>query len=201
MLDDAAAEFAPHGVVLGRTLDGAFDGVGVGVLVVHGAGGEVFGHEAELDHGADAGGFVLVEDLVEDGEVVDGLAGGVEREDVGGGPLELGGAVAGGEEVMGADVDGRGREVVQLGQELAAILHGGEVGLVVAEPGADGIVRAEGLGEIDLDGDLCRRRWRRHGRFRRGGLRRGWDCGEAQHGDCELTHGRMTSWSFGNNAE
>ena len=53
--------------------------------------------------------------------------------------------------MVGADVDGRGREVVKFGEELAAVLHGGEVGLVVAEPGADGVVGGEGFGEVDLD--------------------------------------------------
>ena len=179
-------ELAPHGVVLRGTLDGAFDGVGVGHFVGHGAGGEVFGHEAELDHGADAGSFILVEDLVEDGEVVDGLTRGVEREDVGGGPLEFGAAVAGGKEVVGTDVNGHGRGVVQLGQELAAVLGGGVVDFIVAEPGPDGVVGAQGFGEIDLDGDLGRRRRRCLWRGRLGG---GGEGGEAQEGDCELTHG------------
>ena len=189
VLDDAAHQFAPHGVVLGRALHGSFDGVGIGLLVGHGAAGEILGHEAELHHGAHAGALVLVEDLVEDGEVVDGLAAGVEREDIGGGPLEAGLTVARSEQVMGADVDGRGREVVQLGQELAAVLAGGEVDLVVAEPGSDVPVGTERFGQVDLDGNLRRRGRRRACR----GLGGRWNRGSKQQGDGKRAHLELAS--------
>jgi hypothetical protein len=54
---------------------------------------------------------------------------------------------------MGADIDGDGIGIVEFVEELAAVGSGGVVGLVVAEPGGDGLERAEGVGEVDGDGD------------------------------------------------
>ncbi len=55
--------------------------------------------------------------------------------------------------MVGADVDGDRGEVVQLSEQLAAVLHGCEVGFVIAEPGTDGLVGTLRVGEIDVDRD------------------------------------------------
>ena len=159
-------------------------------------GGEIAGHEAEFDHGADAGGPVGVEDTVEECEVVDGFAGGVEGVDVGGAPLELGDAVAAGEQVVCADVDGDGREVVEFGEELAAAGGGGVVGLVVAEPTVDGFDGGDGVVKLDHDGD---------GRGGRGLRKEGGngECGEGEEEDGEFAHGcnDTAAWGWGAKAK
>ena len=167
MSGDDARKFTPLRIVLGRIIgfpgDGGFGIVDLVRLVPIGKiGGEGFGHEAEFNHGADPGGLPCIEDAVHDLEVVDRFAAGIFCVDVGRGELELGDAVAGGKQVMGADVDRVGREVVELAQEFDSMTHGGVVGLVVAEPGEGGLVRADVFGKVDLDGDGCLGGRRRH---------------------------------------
>src|SRR6202012_4447423 len=95
-----------------------------------GMGGERFGHEADLDQGADAGGFEGVEDLVGDGPVVWCGAVWVLVVGVGGAPFERAVTFAGGEEVVGSEVDGVGAEVVELAEEFATVGRGDVIGLV-----------------------------------------------------------------------
>ncbi len=66
-----------------------------------------------------------------------------------------GNAVAGGEQMMSANVDGIGAEVMQLPQKLAAVLHCCVIRLVVAEPAIDGFEGSLRLGEIDVHAYLA----------------------------------------------
>ena len=63
--------------------------------------------------------------------------------------------------MMRADVDRHRAEIVQLRSSLLAVLHGGVVRLVVAEPAIDRLVRARRFWQIDLieTGCLCRAAW------------------------------------------
>jgi len=157
MRDEGADEIAPHAVVARGIVDRAgHGGPGVMELVLGDSGdgrGQVLRHEAEFDKWTHACLLVGVEGAIGDGEVVNGLAAGADAEDVRGAPLQLRHAVAGGEQVMRADVDGGGAEVVQLAQQLLPAGHGGVIRLVEAEPVGDWLKGAGGAREIDLDVD------------------------------------------------
>ena len=64
-----------------------------------------FRHEADFHEGPGAGLDVGVEDPVDDGPVVDGMAGCVFGISIGRTPFEGGGAVTGAERVVHADID------------------------------------------------------------------------------------------------
>ena len=132
-----------------------------GVLVGLGEDREGLGHKADLGVGADAAGEVGVEDAVDDGPVVDGLAVGVFGVGVSAAPLEGGRTVAGVEEIMRAEKDVLGLQFAEGGEEFAAVLHRGVVGFVGAEETPDGAKRARGFRGIDGDGDGEGRGWRR----------------------------------------
>ena len=87
------------------------------------------------------------------GPAVDGLAGGVFRVGVSAAPFEGRRAVTGVEEIMRAEKDVLGLQFAEGGEEFAAVLHRGVVGLVGAEETPDGAKRARGFRGIDGDGD------------------------------------------------
>ena len=177
MRGEDAAELTPGGEVLRWALYASLNRVRIREVVGIRAGGERLGHEAELDHGANAGIAIRIECLVDDAEVVDGLSGCVERVDVGRAPLESRLAVTAGEEVMRADIDRNRIRVVQLGEKRAAVRRGGVVQLVVAEPRGDGLPGANRMGEIDVN---CDRRLR--GGSYRGGREKQKQNKAANHG-------------------
>ena len=101
-------QFAPFGVILGRVgpagVDESRNWSGVPMVLVRiGMGGRFPGHETDFRVRAHAVFQVSVEDAVEDGPVIDRMAGGVLMVGAGGTPFEGGGAVAGIEEIMGAE--------------------------------------------------------------------------------------------------
>ena len=110
-------------------------GVGFGVA------GECFGGEADFHVGLGADVVVGVKDFVEDGPAVDGFAGGVLGVGVGGAPFEAGRAVAGGEEVVGAE-EGGGEWGAGVGEFLDDFFAEGAVSvirLVVSAEAPDGV--------------------------------------------------------------
>ena len=145
--DPLVNELGPFGVIFRRIGPAAGDeAVGEagapGVLVGLGEHREGLRHEADLRERADAAGEVGVEDAVDDGPVVDGLAVGVFSVGVGTAPLEGGRAVTGIEEIVGAKEDVLGFQFAEGGEEFAAVLHRGVVGLVGAEETPDGAKQA-----------------------------------------------------------
>ena len=108
--------------------------------------------------GFDAAGEISVEDAIDDGPIVDRFAVGVFAVGAGRAPFEGWSAIAGAEEVVGAEVDlggrrlgirgwglgagdwkgGAGAELAEFGDELLAVFHVGVVRLVGAEETPDG---------------------------------------------------------------
>ena len=117
-------------------------------------GGEFPGHEADFRVRAQAVFQVSVKDAVQDGPVVNRLAGGVFVVGAGGTPFEGGGAVAGVEQIMGAEENGAGGpQPAQFADEFPAVLHVGVIRLVGAEEAPDGTKFAGGFGGVHLDFD------------------------------------------------
>lgn len=130
-------ELLPLGEILGRVGPALAVVESVGSLLLRevvavglGLHGERLGHEADLGVGPHAAGEVGVEDGVEDLPVVDGSPRGVFRIGVGRSPLERGRAVAGGEQVVGAEVDPPRTQFTQLAEKLLTVRHRRVVGLV-----------------------------------------------------------------------
>ena len=129
-----------------------------------GVGGERFGHEADFDDGLNTGGVERIEDVVEDRPVVNRFAVFVLGVGVSRAPLEGGGAVAGGQQIVDADVHGRSTERGQLAEKFLAVRRVGVVGLIVAEVVPDWAEGACGLIGVHMDryavGSLLREgRW------------------------------------------
>ena len=147
----------PAVVVPGRPRPAGGDahhaGVREAVAIGRRSGRQRLRHEAGLDERGDAGLDIGVEDAVEDGPRMDGPAGGVLRVGVGRAPFQRRRAVAGGEEIVGADIDGAGVERGELAEELPPVRHGRVVRLVIAEPVPDRPMRPEPPRGIDADGD------------------------------------------------
>ena len=129
------------------------------VLVRLGLDRQLLGHEPDLHVGLHAALEVGVEDAVDDRPVVDRLAVGVLGVGVGRAPLQGRGAVAGGEQVVRAEVDLLRAELAEFGEQLLAVLHVGVVRLVGAEEPPDRLEVAAGL--VGPDGDRDRRGRRR----------------------------------------
>ena len=117
-----------------------------------GPGGKGLGHEADLDVGLEPALHVGVEDAVNDRPVVVGPALGVLGVGVGRAPLQGGGAVAGGQQVVRADEDGLAAQAGELGEQLLAVLHISVVRLIVAEEPPGGRQFSLGLAGVDPDG-------------------------------------------------
>ena len=112
-------------------------------------------HEAELHEGPHAAGEIGVEDPVDDAPVIDGVARGILGVGVGAAPLERRRAVAGGQQVVRAEIDVvHGFSAPSSAEQLAAILHGRVVRLVGAEEAPDGRERRACTARIHLDGDV-----------------------------------------------
>ena len=79
------------------------------------------------------------------------LAAGIFSVDIGGAELQFGHPIAGGEQVMRADVDRNRSKVMKLPEQFRAMAHGSVVGLVVAEPAIDRLIGADGLVEVDMN--------------------------------------------------
>ena len=110
-------------------------------------------HEPDLRVWLQAAVPVGVEDAVEGAPVVDRPALGVLGVGIGAAPLEGGRAVAGGEQVVGAEVDRERAELAQLRDQLPAVLHGRVVGLVRPEEAPDRLELSQRPRGIDLDRD------------------------------------------------
>ena len=80
-------------------------------------GGKRLGHKAELHHGAHMSGRIGIEDLIENGPAIDGFPVRILGVDVGRTPFEIGLAVAGGEQEMGANIDRNRAQIVQLAKQ------------------------------------------------------------------------------------
>ena len=157
MRDPLENELVPLRVILRRVGPAGVQlGLHVGlpiVLVGLGGRGEGLGHETDLDIGPHALGQVGVEDAVEDRPVIDRAARGVLGVGVGAAPLQCRGAVAGGEQVVRAKVNGLRLQFTELAEQFAAVLHGGVVGFVGAEVAPERAERPGRLGRIHRDRD------------------------------------------------
>ena len=158
VLDPLVDELGPLPVVLRRIGPAGVDVV-VGqartplVLVRLRLDGERLRHEPDLRVGLEAALQVGVEDAVDDRPVVDRLALRVLGVGVGAPPLEGGRAVAGVEEVVGAEVDLRRAELAQRREQLASVLHVRVVRLVRPEEPPDRTQLAAACAGLDLDRD------------------------------------------------
>ena len=94
-----------------------------------------------------------VEDTVRNSEIVDGGAVRLFRIDVGRAPLQRAFSIAGGEEIMGAEVDRNGAEAREFSQELLAVGGIKVVGFVRSEVIPQWNVRPNGLVRVYVDGD------------------------------------------------
>jgi len=166
---DHADQLAPFGVVLGRII-GSSGGRILRIahlirhVVVRQFGRQVLRHESKLDQGPHAGLLIGIEDAIENREVVHRLAVRVLAVDVGRTPFEVGNAVTGGQEMMGTDRDRHGTQVMQLAQQSSAVGRCSVVGLVVTEPRVQRLVRADGLGKINVDRHIAHGRRSRRAR-------------------------------------
>jgi len=101
-----AHQLSPAGVVFRRvgpalTVIGRGPVAGVGLRMDR----KRLRHEADFDEGPGAGLHVGVEDAVDDGPIIDRVPGGIFGVGVGRAPFESGGAVAGAEQVVHANID------------------------------------------------------------------------------------------------
>lgn len=103
-----------------------------------------------------------IEDAIENAPVVDGLTRGVFGVDIGGAPFQGRGAIAGGQEIVDADVDRGGAEGGEFSEEFFAVGCVSVIGLVVAEIVPDGYHGPVGLVGMHLDPDGWRRCLRTH---------------------------------------
>ena len=185
-----ADQVAPHAIIPRRIIHRAAHRRSRVVELVFGdsrhARGQVPGHETKLDKWAHTGLFVGVEGAVGDRKVVNRLAVRPNPEDVRRTPLQLRHSVARGQQVVRADVDGRGTHVVKLAQQLLSVRHGSIIRLVEAEPVGDGLKCAHGPRKINLDGH-GRRRNGHGGRVQRPSCGNGAD---RQQQPCQSTHDR-----------
>ena len=135
-------EFGPFCVILRRVGPAGVDFVvaefGIPLMLIRvGLDRKVLRHETNLDVWTNAALEVSVEYVVENFPIVDGLAVGVFRVGAGGTPFERGCAVAGGEEIVCAKINGLWRERAEFVDEFRAVFHVGVVGLVGAEESPD----------------------------------------------------------------
>jgi hypothetical protein len=148
--------FRMFGQMSGKRLPVDSDGPGRPLVRVRlGLDRQGLWHEADLNVGLDVPLQVGVEDPVDDGPVVDRLALAVLGVGTGGAPLEGRRAVAGGEQVVGAEERLRqpATEPAELAEELFAVLHIGVVRLVGTEEPPDRPQVAGRLVRLHLDGD------------------------------------------------
>ena len=114
---------------------------------------ERLGHETDFRVWPHAVFEIGIEDMVQDGPVIDRLALRVLAVSAGGAPLERWCAIARGQQVVSAEIDPFRREGAEFGEQLLAILHRGVIRLIRAEEPPDGAQLAFCLSGIDADGD------------------------------------------------
>src|SRR6185312_10813280 len=156
-------------------------------LVRIGMRGERLRHEPDFDVRLRAAFDVRFDDAVDNGPVIDGLAGGVFGVGVGGAPLEAGCPVAGSQHEMRADVTGErfrfriSRNIAEFVDEFASVGRVSVIGFVVAEEVRDWLVRADGGSGVDVNrhGFLRKSRGREKeagGRESKDCIRHDWNC-------------------------
>ncbi len=153
MPDPLIDQFVPFGVVPGGIGPACLEVVEAGapgVLVRLRVGGQGLRHEAQFDVRLDAALQVGVEDAVDDGPAIDRPALGVFGVDIGRSPLQGRRAVAAGHEIMRAEIDVARRQLAKIGQQGAAVFHGGVVRLVGTEEAPDRLGLADDVSGIDM---------------------------------------------------
>ena len=135
----------------------------VGLMATRQGRCKIARHEAEFDHRTDSGPAPGIEDIVDDGEIIDGMPVRIFGVDVCGAEFELRLAVARSEQMMHTDINRNRAEIVKLSKKLLPVWHGGVIGFVVAEPRVDGRERARPGIEIGDNSDRFLRLLRRIG--------------------------------------
>src|SRR6185312_5936767 len=115
--------------------------------------GERLGHEADFHQGPDVSGKEGVENAIGDGEVVYRRAVGALGVDISRSPLERALAVAGGEQIVGAEINRNLAIRGKLAEEFLAVGSVDVVGLVGAEEVPDRCIWTGSLVRMDLNDD------------------------------------------------